>query len=284
MTRRVFGYGVAAAVTPYLIVKLIWVLGALLGLLPPSEDMSATAFVALNLVTIAMAAAGVLLGLALGRRDVRRTGRLIVVFAWLACGFLVPMIPSLVLGFITDRGADREHLLIQGSFLALACCLVVAVPLYSAERHPSTYTGRPPPPRTSAATGGALAVALISWYWGLGGGLGLAHPGQRDAGWHLLALNTGLWAVAGAWAVTRTGPVPAAVAWLASGLLFAWSAWKLPFTLLLALGADPTVTWPENLAAAAVVYILGAAAGLAMIAAVVTRSGATRPTLVRSRS
>ena len=267
--RRTFGYGVAAAVTPYLLVKIVWVAGALLGVLPPAEGISTAAFVALNLVTIAMAAAGVVLGLALGRRDVRRTGRLIVVLAWLACGFLVPMIPYLALGFVTDPDADWEHLLIQGSFLALGACLVVAVPLYLAERRPSAYAGRP---RTAVAVAGAVAVGVISWYWAFGGDAGLAHPGQRDAGWYLLAANTGLWAFAGAWAVRRPGPVAAAVAWLSSGLLFAWSAWKLPFTLLLGLGADPTVVWPENLLVAAAVYVLGVAAGLAMVTAVIRRA------------
>jgi hypothetical protein len=36
MTRRLFGYGVAAAVTPYLVIKVVWVLGVL----PPGEGMS----------------------------------------------------------------------------------------------------------------------------------------------------------------------------------------------------------------------------------------------------
>jgi hypothetical protein len=270
--RRFFGYAVAAAVTPYLVVKVVWVAGALAGLLPPGDGMSTATFVALNLATIAMAAAGIVLGLALGRRDVRGTGRLIEVFAWLGCGFLVPMIPYLVLGFFTGQ-ADWEHWLIQGSFLALACCLVVAVPLYLAERRPSAYAGDPGRSLVTAATVGAVAVAVVSLAWALGSDLGLAHPGQRDAGWHLLAANTGLWALAGAWAVRRTGPVAAAVVWLSSGLLFAWSLWKLPFTLLLALNADPTVVWPENLLAAAVVYVAGIAAGLALVAAVVRRAG-----------
>ena len=272
MTRRLFGYGVAAAVTPYLVVKTVWVAGALLGVLPPAAGVSTGAFVALNLVTIAMAAAGVALGFALGRRDVRRTGRPIVVLAWLGCGFLVPMIPYLIFGFVTDRDADAEHLLIQGSFLALAGCLVVAVPLALAERRPSAYTGRPPSLLITAAVVGAVAVGLISWYWALGGELGLAHPRERDAGWRLLTANTGLWAFAGAWAVRRTGPVAAAVAWLSSGLLFAWSAWKLPFTLLLSLGADPAVVWPENLLVAASGLTIGVGAGLVMVTAVARRS------------
>ena len=255
-------------------------LAALLGAVPPDEGMSTGAFVALNLVTIGMAAAGVVLGLALGRPDVRRTGRPTLVLAWLACGFLVPMIPYLVLGFVTGADPDFEHLLIQASFLALAACLVVAVPLYLAERRPSPYAGRPRPSRERAAVIGALVVGLISWFWALGGEPGLAHPGQRDAGWYLLAANTGLWSLAGAWAVTRTGRAAALVAWLASGLLFAWSAWKLPFTLLLALGADPTVVWPENLAAAAVLDVIGAAAGLAMVTAVVSRAGPGHPVVI----
>ncbi|MGX6607420.1 hypothetical protein ACWKSP_35635 [Micromonosporaceae bacterium Da 78-11] len=277
--RRIFGYGVAVAVTPYLLVKVIWVVGALIGALPPGKGMSTAGFVALNLVTIAMAAVGIALGLVLGRRDVRGTARPVLVFAWLACGFLVPMIPYLTLGFFTGDDPGWEQLLIQASFLALACCLVVAVPLYLAEHRPSAYTGRPRPALVAVAVAGAVVAGSISVYWAAGGEFGLTHPGQRDAGWHLLAANSGLWALAGAWAVTRPGRTAAAVAWLSSGLLFAWSFWKLPFTLIVHLAADPDVRWPENLAVAAGLYVFSIAAGLTMVTALVHRAatGGHRP-------
>jgi hypothetical protein len=128
-----------------------------------------------------------------------------------------------------------------------------------------------------------VLIGVVSLYWAFGGATGLAHPEARDAGWHLLAANTGFRALAGAWSVTRRGRFAAGVTRLSSGLLFAWSLWKLPLTLLLALGADPTVVWPEDLAVAAIVFIVSVLTGLGMLRALVRRSGlrpapgATRP-------
>lgn len=96
---------------------------------------------------------------------------------------------------------------------------------------------------------------------------------MRDTDWRVFGGTTAVWALAGAWTMTRRGRVAAAVTWLSSGLLFAWGAWKLPFTLLPALGADPTVRWPENLAVAAGVLVLDAVAGLVMVQSVIRASG-----------
>jgi hypothetical protein len=61
--------------------------------------------------------------------------------------------------------------------------------------------------------------------------------------------------------------LPVAVAWVSSGTLTAWSAWKLPLVAVLA--TDPGVTdqpWPEDLGLAAAQYAIGVVAGLAMVA------------------
>jgi hypothetical protein len=255
--------------TPYLVTKIVWVVGALMGLLPTSAGMSVPAFVGLNLVTIGLAVPGILLGLMLARRRPGGRAGPILLFGWVGSGFLVPLIPSLVRGFFTGSGA--ELWLIQGSFLAMALCLLVAVPLYLAERWPSAYT-RPAPPALALLPLLSGAVAL---YWTLGGQLGLAHPAARDTDWYLTGALTAAWALAGAWAMTRRGRLAAAVTWFSSGLLFAWSAWRLPFTVLLALRFDPTVTWPENLGVAGAVFAVNIVAGLLMVRSLIRSTVST---------
>jgi hypothetical protein len=130
---------------------------------------------------------------------------------------------------------------------------------------------------------GAGFVGLLGVYWAAGGTLGLAHPAWRDGAWRLLTGNTALWSLAGLWAVAAlTGDRPprwiaVVAAWVSSGLLFAWSAWKLPLTGYLAVGGDGSTVWPEHLAVAALQDVAGIAAGLAMFAVTLRASGGLRP-------
>ncbi|MFJ8791592.1 hypothetical protein [Streptomyces sp. NPDC102462] len=64
---RAAAYGAAAALVPYLVIKVSWVVGSLLGLLPVGRGFGLGGWLVLNTVTIAMAAAGITLGLALVR-------------------------------------------------------------------------------------------------------------------------------------------------------------------------------------------------------------------------
>ena len=56
---------------------------------------------------------------------------------------------------------------------------------------------------------------------------------------------------------------------LGSGSLFAWSGWKLPFTLYPALAQPAGAALPEDLALAAVLHLAAVAAGGAMLRALV---------------
>jgi hypothetical protein len=122
------------------------------------------------------------------------------------------------------------------------------------------------------------AVGLIWLYRSLGGTAGIAHRGERDLAWHVLSGVFGLWAwvaSAATWAVVRGRPArvprwgPMVLGRLGSGSLFAWSGWKLPFTLYLAVARPADAALPENLALAAVLHSAAVGAGAAMLRALV---------------
>ncbi|MFG1651304.1 hypothetical protein ACGFIE_15370 [Micromonospora sp. NPDC049275] len=94
--RKVAGYAAASAMSLYLLVKVIWIAVALLGSGP--DDMGTAAWVVLNAVTVGMSAIGVTVGLALAQDWGRRIpARPLIFFAWVGGGFLVPMLPYLVI-------------------------------------------------------------------------------------------------------------------------------------------------------------------------------------------
>ncbi|MER5931032.1 hypothetical protein [Streptomyces sp. NPDC002054] len=73
------------------------------------------------------------------------------------------------------------------------------------------------------------------------------------------------------------------VGWVGSGSLFAWSAWKLPVTLYMALADPGGVRPPEHPVAAVLLQLAAIAAGAAMLRTLVrirtrtrTRSPASR--------
>jgi hypothetical protein len=291
--RRFAGYAGALAITPYVVIKVVWVVGALLGLLPKGKGFTLAGWITLNVVTIALGSAGIVLCLALARPWGRRIPAVVVLVpSWFGAGLLVPMIPFLAVSSALGAGSGGdagdpaapptfEDVLIQVSFAGLALCLAVALPLYLRERWPVAFVGRlgsggrTDVPVAAFAFAGALVVAAASGYWVAGGTVGLTHLEGRALMWRLLTGNTALWALLGAAAVgllvARRPPLtphwlPVAVAWAASGLLTAWSAWRLPFAAVLAFGSGSAAMWPENLAVIAAMEVVGLGTGLAILA------------------
>ncbi|MGI5350034.1 hypothetical protein ACQEU8_17890 [Streptomyces sp. CA-250714] len=315
-------YGAALALAPYLLIKVSWVAGPLLGLLPVGEGFDLAGWVLLNTVTIGMAATGIALGLALARPWGMRIPAWLVVFcAWTGSGFLVSILPysvlSALLGASGDERADGdgpadgagrgagggsgdgagpgdgtggdptmpgwEAALVQFGFIGMGLGLAVALPAYLRRRWPDAFAGRL---GDSARNGGgtrvlalcaaglATAVGLVWLYWAVGGTLGIAHPAERDTAGSVLTGVGALWALAGSaavWALALARParlprlLPLAVGWLGSGSLFAWSGWKLPLTLYVAVARPSDVTLPENPAVAVVLHAAAVAAGADML-------------------
>jgi hypothetical protein len=283
MMRRTFGYLAAAAMTPYLLIKVSWVAGGLLGLVSFGPALSPAGWVVLNLVTIVMAAAAIALGLALAQPWGMRIPALpLLAGAWLGTGFLVPMLPYLVLNALLGENTGEpvlpawEGVLITAGFAGVAVGLAVALPLYLRERWPQAFRGRVRAGMPATAVAGsvaAVAVGLLNLYWATGGRAGLEQAGARDRSWYLLVGNSGIWALVaavGVWSLTRGLPLwlPVSATWVASGFLFAWSAWKLPLTGYLAIRPGDSAVWPERLDVAAIQYAVAVAAGLLLLAGV----------------
>lgn len=292
---RIGAYGGAAALTPYLLIKASWVVGSLLGVLPVGAGFGLAEWVALNTATIGMAALGIAAALALVRPWGMRipAGPLLFV-VWVGTGFLVPILPYAVLSSLLghsddaakggdDGGASMpgwEAALVQTGFVGMGLALAVALPAYLRRRWPDAFAGRVgdggggsagrPPWTVFAGT----AVGGVWLYWAAGGSAGLAQPAERATGWYLLTGVAGVWALlasAAMWAVARGRParlprwVPLVLGWLGAGSLFAWSGWRLPFTLYLAVAKPAGTVWPENLALAASLYLAAVATGACMV-------------------
>ncbi|MFG2894778.1 hypothetical protein [Streptomyces sp. NPDC048248] len=175
-----------------------------------------------------------------------------------------------------------EAALVQIGFVGMGLGLAIALPMYLRRRWPVAFAGRLGD--RGQGSQGALpwmavvgaVVGLIWLYWAVGGTVGVAHRGERDLAWYVLSGVFGLWALvasAAAWAVVRGRPArvprwgPMVLGWLGSGSLFAWSGWKLPFTLYLAFALPADAALPESLALAALLHLGAVGAGAAMLRA-----------------
>ncbi len=301
-TRLVAGFAAAGTMFLYLAVKVAWVIGALAGTVPTAFEANVPAWIALNAVTIGMAAFGVALGLALAQPwGMRLPAGLVLLFAWTASGFLVSLLPYSALAAILsaagvgsggEDGTDTsgaslpawETALISTGFAGMAIGLVVAAPIYMRERWPRAFTGttadvRPAAirPRLSAFALAAAAVPTLLWmYWAAGGIAGL-NPAAREL-WvldsRLLVGTSAVWALLGAWSAwTLSGRgrrrvplgLPMTVGFIASGSLFAWNTWRILWALLPITDQEPLRT-P---AVAVAEHGTATAAGIAMLVIIV---------------
>ncbi|NUW39774.1 hypothetical protein HT134_06455 [Nonomuraea rhodomycinica] len=248
--RRVAAYTAAGSMSLYLMVKIVWIV---LELRHGTAD-----WVLLNLVTVVMALTGITLGLALGQPwGMRVPAWLVLPFAWIGSGFLVSLLPyMLVSGFLEREPAAPgdgaampawEAVFLSVGFAGMAVGLVVALPLYLAERWPHAFAGRVgrPGPEAGRAWAAlpAAALAVVWSYWAAGGTAGLdpAALGGWDANARVLVGDGALCAALAAWsgwALSRRGGartplwLPMAAGFVASGSLFAWGSWKLLWVLL----------------------------------------------------
>lgn len=300
---RSAAYGAALALSPYLLIKVSWVVGSLVGVLPVGHGFGLTGWVVLNTVTIGMALTGIALALALVRPwGMRIPGALVAFCSWVGSGFLVSVLPFAVFGALLHGGGDSrggggddpampvwEGVLVEIGFAGMGLGLALAVPAYLRRRWPDAFVGRlgdgrprPTTPPWAAVLG--AAAGLVWLYWAAGGTLGIAHPAERNADGYALAAAWGFWALAGSaatWMTARGRParlprrLPLTFGWVGSGSLFAWSAWKLPLVLYVAVADPPDVTPPENPAVAVVLHLCAVVAGAAMMRTLVRTR--TRP-------
>ncbi|WP_349372249.1 hypothetical protein [Streptomyces sp. G-G2] len=143
-------YGAAPALSPYPLIKVAWVVGSLVGVLPVGEGFGLTAWVVLNTVTIGMASVGIALSLALVRPwGMRIPGAQVAFCSWVGSGFLVSVLPFLLFGALLNAGGDAragggadpampvwEGVLVEFGFLGMGLGLALAVPAYLRRRWP----------------------------------------------------------------------------------------------------------------------------------------------------
>jgi hypothetical protein len=288
---RAAGYTAAAALVPYLVVKVTWVIGSLLGVLPVGRGFGLGGWLVLNTVTIGMAATGITLGLALVRPwGLRIPGRVVGFVAGVGSGFLVSILPFVVVSALVDSGSGApggsggsggdaamphwEAVLVQCSFVGTGFALAVAFPAYVHRRWPGLLRRRERPRGTRLPASAAAVIGLAWLYWAAGGSLGIAQRDERPADWHVLVAVSAWWALAASAALPalargRPGRVPypvlLAAAWLGSGSMFAWSGWRLPATLYVAMAHPADVAYPESVAAAVALHAAAVVTGAAII-------------------
>ncbi|MEV5896515.1 hypothetical protein [Nonomuraea fuscirosea] len=292
LPRRAAGYAAAGATSLYLLVKVVWI---------ALEVLHGTAdWVLLNVVTVVMALAGIGLGLALAQPwGMRLPAWLVVPVVWVSGGFLVSMLPYLIVSSLLARDTPEpagepglpawETVFIGAGFLGMALALVVGLPLYLRDRWPWAFAGRAAGRAAVGAGAGArarwimvppAALAVLWTYWAAGGTAGLdpSAPRTEGADARLLLADSALCAVCGVWSLwalsgrggARTPSwLPVALGFIASGSLFAWGSWKLLWLL------PPGVYQPAEYRRLALAeHVVAVGAGLAMV---VTLVRSTRP-------
>lgn len=247
--RRICGYGAAMAVTPYLLIKILWTLGLFL----PTEQMADTSWRIINAVTAVLAAIGIFLALAFCRPwGERLPAWLVALPIWVGTGLLVPMLLiAPVLGpaaMIRDQEAGAadfwvyEQIFVMISLFGIGIFLPLALAGYVMARWPEALSGttayKESPGNTlrlqiilaRLVASGCILLGIIKMFWAVGGSFGIdpASMGERDVWWHLLSVSASVWSFAGAWGIlvisSRRGSrwflPPMAAAWISSGALF----------------------------------------------------------------
>lgn len=254
--RRLWGFGAAIAVTPYLLIKIAWTFG----LFMPTEQMGDPSWRTANAVTMVLAAVGILLALAFSMPwGERLPAWLVALPVWVGTGLLIPMLLlAPVLGpaaMIRDQQAGAtnvwvyEQIFVMVSLIGVAICLPLALVGYAQSRWPEAFSGpididllpgnsqKLQITLARLVSAGCILLGFIKVFWAAGGTVGInpAMIDDRDVWWHLLSLSTGVWAFAGAWGLlvltTRRGSKrflpPMAAAWISSGMLFSYNLFNL---------------------------------------------------------
>ncbi len=247
--RRICGYSAAIAVTPYLLIKIVWTFGLFL----PTEQMSDPNWRIINAVTAVLAAIGILLAMAFCRPWGERLPAWVVALPiWVGTGLLVPMLLiAPVLGpaaMIRDQEAGAanfwiyEQIFVMISLFGIGIFLPLALAGYAKARWPEALSGttdyKKLPGNTlqlqiflaRSVAVGCILLGVIKVFWAVGGSFGIdpATMGERDLWWRLLSLSTGVWSFAGAWGIlvvvssrkSRWFLPPMGAAWISSGALF----------------------------------------------------------------
>jgi hypothetical protein len=256
--RKIGGYGAAISVTPYLLIKIAWTFGMFL----PRESMGGISWRAINATTAILALVAILLAITFNRPwGERLPAWAVIPPVWVGTGLLVPMVLLMpVLGAAAGAAETwaYEQIFVIVSLVGIGIGLPIALAGYAKSRWPEAlggpvdcgerpgHTRRLQVPLARVIAAGCVLLGLTKTYWALGGTIGIdpARLDDRDLWWHLLTLSTGVWSLAGAWAILvltarrgfRRFVPPMMASWISSGMLFSYN---LFFAMRPDSGASP---------------------------------------------
>lgn len=275
--RRRLAWFAVLACSPYLLLKLLWVVGIDVGVVHPDE-LDRAQWIAANALTFGMDAIAALIAYILTRpREVRVRAWLVALPLWVASGLLVVIMAAIPLSLMGAAVGDAGnpfagddflrpwvYAVVYGGFIVEGAVLSVAFGLYAHERWGALLRVRvralPDPAGTGDAQRflGTVAALLLGFAgvlrmaWASG-----AHFGMTSR-WIADRNATGRWvdgvqgglALIGATGlillVYRLGGArvrgPLAMAWFGTGSAFGWGGWMG----LISAGAAPDSTLAER--------------------------------------
>lgn len=273
--RRVTAAIAVLALLPYAVLKVLWLAGSRIGMVPgagPSHMHDARMEIG-NVVTLVLAAIGVVVVLALSQRwGLRTPWWLIVLPAAVATGALAPIALGLPVGVVlqaviagdVSSGGEGDLLpavfaVVYGGFALYGIALAVLFADYAHRRWGALLSAPPRAPRPAARIAavtalGAFAAAAVFW--------ALAPAGAGLAGWESLAQRTVLIVVAlltllGGAALATASPALPRTRWAAGWIGCSTAAVQGPTLLLLANDAaiDPLLLAATILATPAAAWL-----------------------------
>lgn len=190
--RRICGYSAAIAVTPYLLIKIVWTFGFFL----PTEQMGDASWRIINAVTAVLAAIGILLAMAFCRPwGERLPAWLVALPIWVGTGLLVPiLLIAPILGpaaMIRDQEAGAadfwvyEQIFVMISLFGIGIFLPLALAGYAMARWPEALSGttdyKELPGNTlqlqiilaRIVAAGCILLGVIKVFWAVGGSFGI---------------------------------------------------------------------------------------------------------------
>lgn len=171
--RLLFGYGVIVAVLPYVVLKVLWLTGDMVGV--PASSPAHQGWEVQNAITLGMDLFAVLIALAFTYSwGSRIPAWLIIVPIWVATGFLVPAVLEVAVGFTQSLLSTGHLVSMQGglvepwayivvylSFAGQGICLTAAFLYYARDRWAAVFSTASAHRATEPSATRSVLVALI---------------------------------------------------------------------------------------------------------------------------
>jgi hypothetical protein len=302
--RLLLGYGVIAAVLPYLGLKALWLGGSMVGV-PAGSPVAETSFVAANAVTALLDAAAIGVALALTHGwGLRWPAWLVLVPAWFGIGLLLPVVVGVANAAAASAATGGDAVSLEGglvepwvyvvaytSFTVQGLLLTAAFRCYARDRWGGLVRGDgralsgPPHPtgqlQLVLGIGGAVAALTVgAAHLLMAFGADGPSPGAYGPGWDYTARSgevvngvLALLAATGVLALLRRGPTwtSCTAAWTGSGAMFAPALLTL---LAVATGAPLSEVTALNGMTQLVALLAGPALAVAALLRLVDGRGA----------